>query len=161
MTSSSTAKAFNTYGRDKWNEQSGKYVFITGSVRQLKKGQAVGYKVNIKITSEVVDGPPYKYENGDVNESRSVRRDLASEDKSGIVNSFDLVTDYPGHPDQNGGTGNNNVSVREGYENSGTTTHEVDHSLGIAHFEDGGTIDAKGGGTTVKLTNVARNHSRE
>jgi RHS repeat-associated protein len=152
LTSSTTSKAFNVHGRDKWNAQSGRTVFITGSIKDLKAGNADAYNVNINITSEVLDGKIYM--NGKVDESRSPRKDRASEDETGLVNSFDEVSVFPGNSEQLGSAGNDQINVLTKELNSSTTTHETSHTLGIGHFDEGGTIPSKGGGGTVGVSQI-------
>jgi len=140
LTSSKSASAFERKGSGRWNAQSGKNMFITGSIRDLKRGKADAYKVNIELTSEVRGG-----EDGQ-GRYQSDRDRVVNKDKSGTLNSFDVETE--GFvKNQNGGAANNQIDMLEGNENSSITTHEVNHTLGIAHTSEGGTQSINGGGT--------------
>ncbi len=143
LTSSKTASAFKTRGSGKWNAQSGKNVFVAGGIKALRKGSADVYKVNINVTSEVVDGE--NVINGRVLESSTPRDDKANADQTGTVNSFDTVKEFPQNDNQNGGTSNNEVDVKASKLNSGTTTHETSHAMGNAHTDQGGTLNPTGG----------------
>lgn len=140
LTSSKSATAFKEKGSAKWNAQSGKTVFVTGGLKALKQGKADVYTVNIEMTSEVSGG-------GDGQGRYQSDRDRqANQDNTGTVNSFDVETE--GFVDnQGGGTGNNQVDMKQGEENTSVTTHEVNHAMGIAHTDDGGNQSPSGGGS--------------
>lgn len=151
ITNAANVRAFNSQGRDNWNAQSGRNVFITGSVKDLKQrirnGEDGGaYTININITSEVDNGP-----GADGRSAGDIRADA---DQTGTVNSFDTVEGFPFNPNQNGGTGDDEITVREDKKTGGTTTHETSHALGNAHIDQGGPLDPYGGGS-VNRNNVA------
>src|SRR5258705_175566 len=62
ITNGNNSTAFNNKGTGAWNAQSGKNVFVTGSIRDLKQRIINGqddkvYSIGIKVTSEVDDSP--------------------------------------------------------------------------------------------------------
>lgn len=56
LTSSKSSSAFERQGSAKCNAQSGKSVFITGGVKDFKRGKTEAYKINIELSSEVKKG---------------------------------------------------------------------------------------------------------
>jgi hypothetical protein len=169
LTSSKTSSSFVSYGSNKWNAQSARFIFVPGSVKNLKKAlrkqkKTEVYSVEISITSSVHEGD-------DTIESYTSRDVAADADETGTANSFDTVKKFR-NKTQAGATGDNQVDVREDRVNSGATTHEVSHSLGIAHTDEGGTIAKQGGakvgkpqvseslmGVGIGGNNIARNSS--
>ena len=143
LTSSKSSSAFKRRGSGRWNAQSGKNVYITGSIKDLKRGNADAYTVNINISSEVSGGAD------DQGRYQSDRDQQARQDQTGTVNSFDVETE--GFVEnQGGGTLNNQVDMKKGKENTSVATHEVNHAMGIAHTGDGGSQSPSGGGSVGK-----------
>jgi RHS repeat-associated protein len=156
LTTSKASKAFASHGSGKWNAQSGKHVFITGSIKDLKAGKAEGYKININVTSEILDGN-FTLGNGDVMQSYTPRMEKVNADKTGTLNSFDEVS---GFPDKEGSltagvTTDDIITMKTGDVNSGSTTHEVDHALGNAHKELDGTLTEDGRENSVRGANIS------
>jgi RHS repeat-associated protein len=137
LVSGANKAAFDRRGSGAWNSQSGKNVFVAGGLKALRNGNANTYKININVTSEVVEG---------AQSGRGSDRDKqAVADKSGTVNSFDS-SEKGFEPNQNGGTVNRKVDVKEGKVDSGTTTHEVSHALGNGHTDHpNGTLGVNSG----------------
>ncbi|MBK7376828.1 MAG: hypothetical protein KAY50_06470 [Chitinophagaceae bacterium] len=156
LTTSKNSQAFATHGSGKWNEQSNKYVFVAGSIKDLKKGKADVYNININITSEILDGDKRYLNTGGVMEHDTPRSDKADADQTGIVNSFDEVSTFNDPPNTvtRGVTVDNNVRVLAEDVNSGITTHEVDHALGNAHKPEG-SITAGSQESTVRISNIS------
>jgi RHS repeat-associated protein len=140
------SNALNTYGRDRWNAQSGSYVYITGSVRDLKQGRADAYQVQINLTSEIDDGPVV------FGQTAPDRR--AADDPTGTINSFEVVDRFPLNDRQAGGAGDDEITMRDDAKMSGASAHEVSHTLGNAHTDQNGTLHPTGG-TTVGKANIA------
>lgn len=138
----SDLKSFNEHGRDKWNSQSRKHVFITGSVRDLKRGKADVYSIEVDISSEMVKGSRTA-PNGDV---ITAGDDIVSNDQFGLSNSFDTMTAYPSHvnKDAEGLTGDDHITMLTRSKNSAATTHETSHSLGNEHSDKGGSLHKYG-----------------
>jgi RHS repeat-associated protein len=146
ISSTRNSNALNTYGRDRWNAQSGAYVFITGSIKDLKRGQAIAYSVHINLTTEIDDGAViFGQSAGD----RRVR-----DDPSGTLNSYDHTEGKLRSGDQLGGAANDEVTMRDDAKMSGATTHEVSHTLGNAHTDEQGSLSPTGG-YTVRKENIA------
>jgi hypothetical protein len=143
LTSARSAQAFQENGSGRWNAQNRRNVFVAGGLRALRQGRADVYRININVTSEVSGGAD--------GQGRYVsdRDPQTNRDQTGILNSFDVERE--GFiPNQGGGTLNDQVDMRAGEENSKTTTHEVNHAMGIAHTSDGGNQADHGGGSVGK-----------
>jgi RHS repeat-associated protein len=139
LTSSKSSAAFAEHGSGKWNAQSGKNVFVAGGLKALRQGKADVYKIDISVTSEVSGGADGQ------GRYQSDRDQKVNQDQTGTLNSFDVET--TGFVEnQGGGTGSDQVDMKKGEENSSTTTHEVNHAMGIAHTGDGGNQSPSGGG---------------
>lgn len=147
LTSAKSSTAFKENGSGRWNAQSGKNVFVAGGLKALRQGKADVYSINIDISSEVSGGADGQ------GRYISDRDQQVSQDQTGIVNSFDVEKD--GFVEnQGGGALDNQIDMKSGKEGSSITTHEVNHTMGIAHTGDGGTQSPSGGGS-VKPNQIA------
>jgi RHS repeat-associated protein len=142
LTSSENKKAFDTYGAGRWNANSGKYMFIAGSIRDFKAGKAEAFRIDINITSEVVDGETINFTS-----PRDLKVDM---DNIGTLNSFDVENDYP----DNGGTSDDKISVKPTRLYTGTVTHETSHAMGNGHYDQDGSLSPTGGESVNKI-NIA------
>jgi RHS repeat-associated protein len=126
LVSSKNEKAFNKNGKDAYNNKSGQMVFVPGGVSALKNGNSTAYKINFDLKTQVSDGP------------QGANSVIKNNDTTGTLNAFDSQSfPYYGMKSDNGVTTNDQVTVRDNRVGSDTTTHEVGHSLGAAHADDG------------------------
>lgn len=112
---SSANKAVKSY-----NEMSGKNTFKVGSGEN-----ATLYTVNYDI--KVVE----------VNTDITTLNDALSGDKTGTGNKYEVVSDTELGPDENGAASSNAIQVKKSASDSDTGSHEVGHTLGLAHTESG------------------------
>ena len=83
---------------------------------------------------------------------------MAKADKSGIVNSFDEVSDFYAEEfvSREGITTDMNIRMKEGSVNSSQTTHEVNHTLGNDHTtQPDGTLTEGLGVSSVSSKNIS------
>lgn len=129
----------NRNGRDQWNAQSGKNVFVAGGLKALRQGKASVYNVEVDVSTQVSGGADGQ------GRQESDRDALVKADQTGTLNSFDVESTGYRKANQRGGTFSDQVDVKPG-EGGGTTEHEVSHAMGVGHTDEGGNLSPTGDG---------------
>lgn len=109
-----------------WNDLSGKFSYNFKD----ENGNSQSYKINYELNVEVVT--PKK----DQTELSALNQALVT-DTSGEGNVYKVVDDKILDPNTNGTTGQNFIKIKDSKKNAETGSHEVGHSLGIIHSENG------------------------
>jgi RHS repeat-associated protein len=152
LVSAKNQNAFDQRGADPWNRQSGQNVFITGSIKDLKKGRSTVYNIEIEVSSKVEGGADGQ------GRQLSDRDEKVKQDETGTLNSFDVektgfTASEPGKV-QDGGTFSDQVDVKDN-ANSSTTTHEVSHAMGVDHQSKGGNLPEAGASVSTSYVGEA------
>ena len=131
-------------GVQTYNKFSGGRVFVVGGVKALKesKGKADNYVINYELTTQADNSKSIEGYPGGVRK--------AMDDKTGTVNSFESVEKFH-DPTQLGACASNQITVKEASKD-GTASHEIGHSLGNGHDDEGGVLPLSGTNTSVYST---------
>ena len=109
-----------------WNDLSGKFSYNFTD----ENGDSQSFKINYELSvSEVTP-------NEGETEAGALNRTVAA-DTSGEGNAYRVLPDNKFDSNTNGATSEDYVTVRESKRKANTGKHEVGHSLGVTHAENG------------------------
>jgi hypothetical protein len=126
-----------------WNNKNGQYTYTVG-----KGDEAMTYNVNFDLKVVEVDDP--------VGQANYDKSSLQIDGKTKMVtdgssNAYEIVPDD--YTSKHGESGNGYIGVEESDKSGMTGTHEVGHSIGLAHSSSGLMFEGINGGGPPTVNN--------